>query len=402
MSGILAQFGVAEESQTSPAITGITSTATAFTVTFASAHGLLVADTLTLAGFTPAGYNGVWSVSAVPSSTTVTVLSTANLGASSVQGTYTASLFGRPQTVTRFFDFNSETLKLNFARIESAGLRANTRVQRSDRWVPNKVGGAGDTLLELQSRGFGLLLKHMLGTIATTGPTDSAYTHTATVGPLTGRSLTAQVGRPFTPSQVVQPFTQQGMKVLSWELINAVDGIAELKINWAYQDESTSIALAAAAYASTELLSFAGAVITVGGVAVDVTKCDIKGSNGLFDKRRYMRGSTLMREPIEETFRQYDCILDLDLTDLSSYQRFVSATAAGALAAITATWTAPTLIGATTYPSLTVTMPACRTDGETPTVQGPKLLVQQVPYKVLYTGAGSPITCAYTTLDPVP
>ena len=402
MSGILSQLGLAEEIQTSPAISGITSTSTGFTVTFASAHGLLAEDTLTLAGFTPSGYNATWTVSAVPSSTTLTVLTTLNPGTSTVQGTYTASTVGRPQTVTRFLDFNDESLKLAVNRIESAGLRAATRVQRSDRWVVNKEGGAGDTNVEVQSRGFGLLFKHMLGTIATTGPTDSAYTHTATVGPLGGRSLTTQVGRAFTPSQVVQPFTQQGMKVSKWDLSTTVDGLLMLKISWIYQDESTSTALASASYATAELFSFAGGVIQVGSTNVDVTKVQITGDNKLAEKRRYVRGSTLMKEPREEQLRDYAFMIDLDFTDLSHYNRYVSTTASGAMAALTATFTCPTLIGVSTYPSLVVTIPVARQDGETPTVSGPKLNVQSLPFKVLNNGSNSPITIAYTTLDSTP
>ena len=401
MSGILSQFGIAEELVTTPAITGITSTATGFTVTFASAPTCKAGDTLTLAGFTPSGYNGSWSVATV-SGSTVTVLTGVNPGTSTVQGTYTASVFGQPQTVTRFYDFNSESLKLAVKRIESVGLRAATRVQRSDRWAVNLEGGAGDTTHEVQSRGFGVFLKHMLGTIATAGPTDSAYTHTATVGPLTGHSMTAQIGKPFTPSQVVQPFTQQGMKIGKWELSSSVDGLCELKITWVYQNESTTVALATASYPAAELFSFAGAVIQIGGLNVDVTKVTITGDNKLADKRRYLRSSTLMKEPIEEGMRDYAFTVDLDFTDLSMYQRYTSLTASGAMAALSATWTAPTLIGATTYPSLAVTVPVARQDGETPVVTGPKLLTQSLPFKVLNNGSNSPLSIAYTTLDTTP
>jgi hypothetical protein len=403
MSGILSQFGLAEELQVNtPAITGITSGPTGFNVTFASAHGLLPGDTLVLAGFTPSAYNGTWSIAVVATTTTAAVLMTANPGTSTVQGTYTASLYGRPQTPTRFFDFNTESLKLAMNRIESAGLRASTRVQRSDRWAVNKEGGAGDTTVEVQSRGFGVLFKQMLGTIATAGPTDSAYTHTATVGPLTGHSFTTQVGKPFTPSQVVQPFTHHGMKIGKWELSSALDGLCELKLTWTYQDEDTTTALAVASYAVSELFSFAGATITIGGISIDVTKVTITGDNKLADKRRYLRSSTLMKEPIEEGMRDYAFSVDLDFTDLSHYQRYTSMTAAGAMAALTAAWTAPTLIGATTFPSLVVTCPVGRQDGETPNVTGPKLLVQSLPFKVLNNGSTSPVSIAYTTLDATP
>ncbi len=401
MSGILSQFGLAEELVTAPAVTGIASTATSFTVTFASAPPAKAGDTLILTGFTPAAYNGTWSIASV-SGSTVTVLSGINPGASTVQGTYTSSVFGQPQTVSRFYDYNSESLKLAVKRIESAGLRAATRVQRSDRWAVNLEGGAGDTTAEVQSRGFGIFLKHMLGAISTAGPTDSSFTHTATVGPLTGLSFTTQVGKPFTPSQVVQPFTQQGMKIGKWELSSSVDGLCDLKITWVYQNESVTVPLAVASYPAAELFSFAGAMIQIGGLEVDVTKVTITGDNKLAEKRRYLRSSTLMKEPIEDGLRDYAFTVDLDFTDLSMYQRYTSLTAAGAMASLSASWTAPTLIGVTTYPSLTYSAPIARQDGETPTVTGPKLLTQAVPFKVLNNGSASPVSFAYVTLDSTP
>jgi hypothetical protein len=200
----------------------------------------------------------------------------------------------------------------------------------------------------------------------------------------------------------VQAMTQQGMKISTWELSSQVDGLLLLKLTFVGQDEVTTVALAVASYATTELFSFVGGVLTVGGVATDITKITISGDNKLAGKRRYMRGSALMKEPLEEGLRDYKITVDLDFTDLSHYNRYVSSTAAGAIATLVATWTAPTLIGATTFPSVVVTAQAARQDGETPNVQGPKLLVQSLPFKVLYDGTNSPVKIAYTTLDSTP
>jgi hypothetical protein len=80
-----------------PAVTGITSTSTTFTVTFASAHGLSAGNTFVLTGFTPSAYNNavgtVWTVASAVGTTgsggtyTVTVASTLNPGTTSVNGT---------------------------------------------------------------------------------------------------------------------------------------------------------------------------------------------------------------------------------------------------------------------------------------------------------------------------
>jgi hypothetical protein len=56
------------------------------TVTSA-AHGFLVGDVVTIAGVTPAGYNGVYEVASVPTANTFTYALAINPGASTVQGT---------------------------------------------------------------------------------------------------------------------------------------------------------------------------------------------------------------------------------------------------------------------------------------------------------------------------
>lgn len=97
----------------SQAVTGIAIAGNVATVTTGGAHGLSVGAVVQLAGFTPAGYNGLFTIASVPSTTTWTmnvntftdprwnpanplVVNQANLaiptGASTVQGTYVAGI----------------------------------------------------------------------------------------------------------------------------------------------------------------------------------------------------------------------------------------------------------------------------------------------------------------------
>ena len=97
----------------SQAVSSITISGNVATVTTGSAHGLSVGAVVQLAGFTPAGYNGLFTIASVPSATTWTmnvntftdprwspanplVVNQANLAiptvASSVQGTYVAGI----------------------------------------------------------------------------------------------------------------------------------------------------------------------------------------------------------------------------------------------------------------------------------------------------------------------
>lgn len=409
MSGILSQLGFAEELQNNtPAMSSITPSAgppSIFTILFGSAHGLLAQDTVVISGATPSTYNGTWTVYQVPDATHVTVVTPTTLAANTVVGSYVAGIYSRGGTVTRFYDMVSEGMQGQFGRIDSAGLRAGNRVERADKWAINKMGAGGPMVLEVQAKQFGLILKHLMGSIATTGPTDSAYTHTATIGAMLGKSLIAQVGKVFTQSEVVQPFTYPGVKIIDWTLSCAVDGVLLLTLTLDAYDEQTTVALAAASYpTNSDLLTYAGGAVTIGGAQVDVSVFTLKVVMGYKADRRFIRSNTLQREPAEGPYRDFSLDMTCEFTDLLQYNRFSSLTRAGALAAVTAAFTGPTLIGAATYPSLTVTIPAARIDGQSPVVAGPDLLPLPLTGKCLNTAAGTndAVTLAYVTADSTP
>lgn len=414
MSGILAQFGIVDETAALPTITSATPSGTApaiVTVLFATAHGLQVQDTIILAGFTPSTYNGQWTVYTVPDTTHITFVTFAALAATSVVGTGTANFYGRGGTPSRFFDITPpESMKLTSPRIESQGLRASNRVQRADKWAVNRQGANGGVVLEVQTKGFGLILKHLMGTIATTGPTDTAaYTHTATIGAMVGKSLLAQIGKPMTQSQFIWPFTYPGVKIIDWALDCDLDGALMLTLTLDAQDEQTTVVLATASYpTSSDLLTYAGGSISIGGAAVDISKFSVKCVMGYKADRRFMRSNTLQREPAEGPMRQFSFALTAEFTDLLQYSRFNSLTKAGALATLSAVFTGPTLISgaATTFPSLTIASAAntARFDSDSPTITGPDLLPLPLTGVILNSAGGTndALSLVYVTADTTP
>lgn len=311
--------------------------------------------------------------------------------------------FGTGVTVDRFFEYNSEGIQLDAARIESSALRASTRVQRSDRFAVNRKGAAGSLEMEVLTKGFGWWLKHLLGAVATSGPNaDGRYTHTGTVASLSGDFFTLQVNRPFVDGSN-QAFTYEGGKVATWSLSNSVDGLLMLTLELDFEDESTGVALATASYPTgAELFSFVGGTVTVGGTAFDVSSASVSCDNGLKRDRHFIRGSSLKKEPLEAAFRDIGFELSADWESLAQYSRYVSTTAAGALAQIVLTWQGPTLIAGSSYPLVTVTIPAARFDGSTPNVGGPDLLTQTLTGKALSNGTDSAITVALGTADATP
>ncbi len=313
------------------------------------------------------------------------------------------STYGTPVTVDRFFEYNAWGVKLQTGRTESGGMRSGMRTQRSDRQEPYRIGATGTMELEVPTKGFGFWLKHMLGSVSTAGPTDSNYTHTAIEGSLLGDFFTAQVNKPFHPAGTSQPHTYHGGKIPSWELACDVDGVLMFNATLDFEDEDTSTALASASYPTDyRVFTFAGASVTIDAGSIEVRDFRCGADLGLNVDRRYLRGSSLKKEPTEETMRVYSASFMVDHTDLTVYNFFRDAAAANTVGAIEATFNGPVAHGGTTLPSLVVTIPEFRFDQVDFDISGPDGLVDSVAGVGLDDGTNSPMTIAYTTTDVTP
>jgi hypothetical protein len=314
-------------------------------------------------------------------------------------GFKTESTYGTAVTVDRFAEYDSESITESYGRTEGDPLRVGSPVVRSDRFTPYFAGAAGSINLAVMTKGFGWWLAHMLGGTSTGSITDSTYTHTGTVGTLYGKSFTAQVNRPFHPSGTNQAFTYEGGKVTGWTLSNSVDGNLMAELACDFENVATGTALASASYpTSMDNFTWAGGVVTVGGSSFDITEVSIGWDNGYDVDRRQIRGNTYKKEPTSSR-REGTFSLSADFDSLTQRNRAASATRAGALAEIVATWTGPTLAGATTYPSLTVTIPAARFDEWSGATEGTDAITQSLSGAVRYDGSNSPITIAYVSVD---
>lgn len=313
--------------------------------------------------------------------------------------------FGTAPTVTRFMEFNSETVAQTISRIESSGLRVGRKVQRSTQFVPGDKNVTGDVEFEVQQQGMGLLLKHTLGAVASAQPAMSTdptvWEHTFTVGPLDGKSFACQIGKGDV-SGTQRAFTYSGCKVAKWDLSVAVDGMLLLKPTIDGISESTSVALAAATYPTSTLpLTFVGGAITLPGSATgNVSKFDLTGDNGLALARYFMSGSGsgTKKEQLESALRPYAGTVDVEFEDLSAYGLFVG----GTVGQMTALFEGQVISSTYNY-ALEVTLPAVRFDGVTPNVSGPGIITQSLPFVALDDGAGTGgVQMVYRTVDATP
>ncbi len=311
--------------------------------------------------------------------------------------------FGTPVTVTKFYEYNSESIELMQGRVESKGLRATRRVQRADRFEPFRRGAAGTVELDVPTKGFGYWLKHMMGTVASSAAVDSNYTHTGTIGSLLGDFFTLQVNRPFNPSGTAQAFTYHGCKVTGWELAMDLDGKLVCSLDIDAEDEDTTTGLATASYPSdARVFTFAGAALTIAATSVEVKNFRVSGSNGLNVNRRFLRSSSLKKEPVENEERSYEWEVEVEFESLTQYNRFRDGARASTLAAIVATFDGPIAHGGATLPRLTVTMPMCRFDKAPMNVSGPEALMQTLSGVALDDAGNDAISLAYRSTDVTP
>jgi hypothetical protein len=157
---------------------------------------------------------------------------------------------------------------------------------------------------------------------------------------------------------------------------------------------TTATALATAAYpTSMTPLSWAGAVVTIGGSSFDCTNISIEIDQGYKLDRKQLRGSTTPKEPTPGQLA-ISWSIDADFDSLTQFNRANSTTVAGASAQIVAAWTAGTS-------SLTITIPSARFDDFT-FAGDPGSLEQNLSGIAEYDGTNSPMTIAYVTSDTTP
>lgn len=302
------------------------------------------------------------------------------------------TVVGTAVTVTRFLPFISESLKADRVRLESAGIIAGRSVLTSNQWNGGNITVSGDVQHELYRSGIGLLLTNCFGTVATTGAGPYVHTFTPIAGSLGGKGLTVQVGRPDTGG-VVRPFTYTGCKITKWALACKAGEIASFACSFVSMGEAvTTPTLAAASFPATtgRPFKFNHGALTIGGSAVNVKSITLNGDNVIDESRRFL-GLQTIAEPLESGLRVYSGTMEVEFTDLTQYTRWQ----AGTEAAMVLTFTAGADILATTM--------NVRVDGETPSVTGPGLLLQQIPFKCVASGADTTaITMVYTTTDATP
>lgn len=175
---------------------------------------------------------------------------------------------------------------------------------------------SGTVKTELVPSPMSTLLRHMFGTIATTGA--GPYTHTASPGPLKGQSLTLQFGVPGTGG-TVHPFTFSGCKIPKWVLGAKAGELATLDFDFSAKDYVTATALASASYGTSCPFTYINGSVSVAGVVqtsvksfqLTATRPMRVGNDGIFI------GATTIGEQLGTGRGTYVIDVDAEFEDLT-------------------------------------------------------------------------------------
>lgn len=304
--------------------------------------------------------------------------------------------YGTFTTPTRFLEFDRESIRRDQNVIRSNGIGTG-RFHRSDRFKQYTRGANGSLEFTVLNKGFGFLLKHLVGAVATVNDTPRfAHTFTPDAAALQGQSITVQVGRPDIGG-TSRVFSYLGGKITKWELGADLDGPLKLSTDWDFKDVVTDQSLAAASYpASAEMFTFVDGSVTLDAGARTVRSIKIKGDNALKTDRRFV-GNT-KKEPIANGIAMLEGDFDVEFEDLDDYAAFV----AGDVAALVARFESATMIAASDPFILQVTIPAVMFTAGQPVIEGPDVLKAPVSFVGMYDGTNPPISILYETSDATP
>jgi hypothetical protein len=323
--------------------------------------------------------------------------------------------FGTGVTPDRFLEFTSETIDFDRTFYQSPALRPGSRLARSKGRALVKDGGKGDIDLEVPTRGLGAFLKVLLGVGSSTLVSAGLYQQVFTlIKDDFLPSVTLQKGIPRLGANVVDAYTARGAVCSSFELSMANSDVLKLKSSWLAREIDTTTAYAVPSYpAASEMFTFLGAGLTVGGTVTVPTatalatggttvanvrdfslaldqKLDSNGFNMGGKGKRSRRPAVGVGDVVTgKITAEYDATT---LRDIVASQTPV---------ALVATFEANTDIVAGSKPTLQITVPDVRLDGDAlPKSNGGDVITQSLNINA-FDGlvAAHPLYIAVRTAD---
>lgn len=296
-------------------------------------------------------------------------------GIASQLGLKAESTVGTRVVPDRFLEYVSESLKLDQEYLMSRGLRAGRHTPR--RRFKGRQSVSGDVVFELAPQSTGLIFKHTLGGVATTGT--NPYTHTFSHGVLDDLGFTVQIAKP-DEGGTARPFDIVGAQVTNLKLDAKVGEIvmATLSLYGAHEDRSQS--LASASYPSSWTpYTYVHGVLSIAGSEYAATEVSIDIPTGLRTGRHVLRSTNpeRPRKSRSQNTREIGGTIRSDFFDLTAYERAVNQTAASLSLVFTSGSNVLTISGNVEF------------DVDSPNVSGEDMLELGLPFHFMHATSDS-------------
>lgn len=327
----------------------------------------------------------------------------------------------------KFYACNSDTLKLRKVGKDGEGIYAGAQFLTANRRYALEYSAGGAVVMDLPERSLQQQLFRMMGSYGQTASAltqdgaTGAYSSVHAPGFLDGHTFALQAGRPDIGG-TVQPATYTGCKVPEWEISCAMGEIAKLNLTIEARNElflAHKDALNGSVPTLQAFTAPAGGAFRWVGAAVHVggTPSTTSGVTSL-------SGSTLaghLKGPISV---KYARVLDLQryAPDVAPYRNEPltngRSTASGSTVvewlhtdlweaayqedtatAIQYTFVAEAIGSGSDFATLDILVPNVRLLGESPSVGGPPVLTQTVPWEARDDGTNNVIQLTYWTTD---
>lgn len=324
------------------------------------------------------------------------------IGTASLFGLAEESAYGTVQAPSRWLEFlpgESLQSRRNFVEPQGIGGTTTRNARRGARRVATTRDAGGTIAFEVQSRGFGLFLKHLIGgtpTIVQQGAT-AAWLQTHAMGAVANRSLTLQKQFRDADATVVKALTYIGSVITAGEFtITPGDGILRLSLDVDARDEIDTQAAGAASFTSSEPFTYAQGTLQVAGVTVACARdARVRVENPMVTDRYCLGTTGLKGRPVDSEQPAVTGGFVADFENSTYYDLFKNNTAATLSLAFVGN-----VIATGHNAELTISIPEIRTTGQSPTVADTGIITQSVDFSGYTNPAGDPaITVTYKSLD---
>lgn len=329
-------------------------------------------------------------------------------GLSMQLGIATESSYGTYAAPTRFLpiDAGGESVQEVVEPVVAELLGGPTIWRRTVDVRTYAKGAAGDIPFVALTRGFGIILRHALGSVTsdqpdpTERPNEWRHVFAPSADGCRGLSATVQIGRPRRDDRVVVPYTYLGGKVTGFELSCSSGEPLKMSTSWDFQSVDLSQPLASPTWIDGVPFIFADLSVMVNGTAVRVRQASISMDWSLATDD-WLFGAT-RDEPV--------------LSDRPTIEGSLSTSYTSDVEALLTAWRDGATIGPLVLTAeygeidagqsnpyrLIVEVPSLQIRGEPPQVGGAGPIELSLSFEALATESYAPLTITYHTTEAMP